>query len=44
MKRTLKDLIERTEEWPPVAQAEAVALLEAISGYVSLGESSQDDR
>jgi hypothetical protein len=44
MKKGLKKLMECIENWPESAQAEAMASLEAIAGYVSLHEPSHDDR
>jgi hypothetical protein len=42
MTKRLKELIERVENWPPTAQKEAIASLESIEGYVSLGLSDDD--
>jgi hypothetical protein len=44
MDKRLKELMERMEEWPSAAREEAIASLEAIAGYVSRHEPSQDDR
>jgi hypothetical protein len=44
MEKRLRELMECIEDWPPAAQAEAIASLESIAGYVSLHEPSQDDR
>jgi hypothetical protein len=37
-----RELTEHIEEWPPELQAQAIASLEAIAGYISLQEQSQD--
>jgi hypothetical protein len=42
MTNKLKELIERIETWPRQAQQEAIASLEAIEGYVSMGFSDDD--
>jgi hypothetical protein len=44
MQKRLKELIERIEAWPPAMQEEAIASLEAIAGYVTLHEPSEEDR
>jgi hypothetical protein len=44
MEKRLKELMERVEDWPPAAQEEAIASLEAIAGYVNLYDPSHDDR
>jgi hypothetical protein len=43
MKKRLKELIERIEEWPPAMQEEAIASLELIDAYVGLHEPTDDD-
>ena len=43
MTNKLRKLIERIEDWPKAAQAEAIASLETIEGYVGLYEMSLDD-
>lgn len=41
MTKKLKELMERIEDWPAIAQTEAVAALEAIAAYVSLNDPSR---